>query len=91
MHVTVDSKINLDTMKDIVMSIIESGVKYFAFNYEINQCKECSKIFVGKTEHCPECKSENIERYMRVVGFLTKKSSWSDVRQAEDRQYYNFN
>ena len=91
MHVTVDNKMDLDTMKDIVISIIESGVKYFAFNYEINQCKECSKIFVGKRKHCPECESENIERYMRVVGFLTKKSSWSDVRQAEDRQYYNFN
>lgn len=91
MHVTVDNKMDLNTMKDIVMSIIESGVKYFAFNYEINQCKECSKIFVGKRKHCPECESENIERYMRVVGFLTKKSSWSDVRQAEDRQYYNFN
>lgn len=91
MHVTVDNKMDLNTMKDIVMSIIESGVKYFAFNYEINQCKECSKIFVGKRKHCPECESENIERYMRVVGFLTKKSSWSNVRQAEDRQYYNFN
>lgn len=91
MHVTVDNKMDLNTMKDIVMSIIESGVKYFAFNYEINQCKECSKIFVGKRNHCPECESDNIERYMRVVGFLTKKSSWSDVRQAEDRQYYNFN
>ena len=91
MHVTVDNKMDLNTMKDIVMSIIESGVKYFAFNYEINQCKECNKIFVGKRKHCPECESENIERYMRVVGFLTKKSSWSDVRQAEDRQYYNFN
>lgn len=90
MHVTTDGKINVDTMKDIVLSIIESGVKYFAFNYEINQCKECSKIFTGKTNKCPECGSEQIEKYMRVVGFLTKKSSWSDARQAEDRQYYNF-
>ena len=90
MHITTDGKINSNTMKDIALSIIESGVKYFAFNYEINQCKECNSIFVGKHNNCPECKSENIERYMRVVGFLTKKSSWSDVRQSEDRQYYNF-
>ena len=90
MHVTTDGKISLDTMKDIVQSIIESGVKYFAFNYEINQCKDCEKIFVGKNNFCPECNGENIEKYMRVVGFLTKKSSWSDVRQAEDRQYYSF-
>lgn len=91
MHVTTDSKIDTKTMKDLVLSIIESGVKYFAFNYEINQCKKCKKIFVGSIKTCPDCKSEDIEKYMRVVGFLTKKSSWSDVRQQEDRQYYNFN
>lgn len=90
MHVTTDGKISLQTMKDVVQSIIESGVKYFAFNYEINQCKDCGKIFVGKENICPECNSENIEKYMRVVGFLTKKASWSDVRQQEDRQYYKF-
>lgn len=91
MHVTVDGQIDSKTMNDLATSILESGVKYFAFNYEINQCKSCKKIFVGKHTHCPECGNEDIERYMRVVGFLTKKSSWSDARQAEDRQYYVFN
>lgn len=90
MHVTVDGQIDKKTMNDLAISILESGVKYFAFNYEINQCKECQKIFVGKHTHCPECGTEDIERYMRVVGFLTKKSSWSDARQAEDRYYYSF-
>lgn len=90
MHVTVDGQINRKTMNDLANAILESGVKYFAFNYEINQCKSCQKIFVGKHEHCPECGNEDIERYMRVVGFLTKKSSWSNARQAEDRQYYSF-
>lgn len=90
LHVTTDGKISVNTMKDIVQSIIESGVKYFAFNYEINQCKDCGKIFVGTHDCCAKCGSENIEKYMRVVGFLTKKASWSDVRQQEDRQYYAF-
>ena len=90
MHVTVDGQIDKKTMNDLANSILGAGVKYFAFNYEINQCKSCQKIFVGKHQHCPECGSEDIERYMRVVGFLTKKSSWSDARQSEDRQYYSF-
>ena len=90
MHVTVDGKINSMIMNDLATSILESGVKYFAFNYEINQCKDCGKIFVGKHTECPECGSPSIERYMRVVGFLTKRSAWSDARQAEDRQYYSF-
>ena len=92
MHITVDGQIDSKTMKDLATSIIESGVKYFAFNYEINQCKnkDCNKIFVGKHTHCPQCGSEDIERYMRIVGFLTKKSQWSRERAAEDRQYYSF-
>lgn len=91
MAITVDGKIDKDLMKEIATSIIESGVKYFSFNYEINQCKDCNTIFVGKRTECPECKSENLDRYMRVVGFLTKKSSWSKARQDEDRQFYTFN
>lgn len=91
MAITVDGEINKDLMKEIATSIIESGVKYFSFNYEINQCKDCNTIFVGKKTECPECKSENLDRYMRVVGFLTKKSSWSKARQDEDRQFYTFN
>lgn len=90
MHVTVDGKINKKTMIDLATSILQSGVKYFAFNYEINQCKSCKKIFVGKHTHCPDCGNEDIERYMRIVGFLTKRSSWSTARAAEDRQYYSF-
>lgn len=90
LHITTDNKMSLETMKDVVCSIIESGVKYFAFNYEINKCLECNNIFIGKTNTCPKCESENIEKYMRVVGFLTKKDSWSDARRKEDRQFYNF-
>lgn len=92
MHITVDGQIDARIMLDLAKAIIESGVKYFAFNYEINQCQNeaCKKIFVGKHKSCPECGSINIERYMRVVGFLTKKNSWSEARQAEDRQYYVF-
>ena len=93
LHCTVDGKIDPDLMYELSSSIIKQGVKYFAFNYEINQCKneDCQKIFVGKHEKCPECGNTDIERYMRVVGFLTKKSSWSTVRQNEDRQYYSSN
>lgn len=90
LHCTIDGTIDSTTMYELSTAIIKQGVKYFAYNYEINQCKnpDCQKIFVGKHEHCPECGNSEIERYMRVVGFLTKKNSWSQARQDEDRQYY---
>lgn len=88
MHITIDSKVSKETMKDFVISTLGAGVKYFAFNYKINQCKDCSHIFVGEHEICPECGSKELEKFTRVVGFLTKISQWSQTRQEEDRQGY---
>ena len=88
MHITIDSKVSKETMKDFVISTLGAGVKYFAFNYKINQCKDCSHIFVGEHEVCPECGSKKLEKFTRVVGFLTKISQWSQTRQEEDRQGY---
>lgn len=92
-HITVDGTIDAERMFNMAEATIKLGVKYFAFNYEINQCQnpDCQKIFVGKHERCPVCGNLEIERYMRIVGFLTKKSSWSTQRQAENRQYYTSN
>lgn len=90
MHVTVDSKVSKDTMKNFIVSTLGAGVKYFAFNYEVNQCEECEHIFIGKHNNCPECGSEKLEKYTRVVGFLTKISQWSKTRQEENRQAYSF-
>ena len=88
MHITIDSKVSKETMKDFVISTLGAGVKYFAFNYKINQCKDCSHIFVGEHEVCPDCGSKELEKFTRVVGFLTKISQWSQTRQEEDRQGY---
>lgn len=88
MHITIDSKVSKETMKDFVISTLGAGVKYFAFNYKINQCKDCNHIFVGEHEACTECGSKELEKFTRVVGFLTKISQWSQTRQEEDRQGY---
>ena len=91
MHITVDGQIDARIMLDLAKAIIESGVKYFAFNFRINQCKDCKKIFIGRDiKECPECHSENVDRYERVVGFCTKISSWSSARQNENRYAYTF-
>ena len=52
--------------------------------------QDCHSIFVGRVKTCPECNSENIDKFERVVGFCVKKTSWSKVRQEENRQVYNF-
>lgn len=89
LHLNVDQKIDVDKMKNLVEAVIKTGTKYFALNYNIYQCNDCNGITVGTTSACEHCQSENIDRFLRVVGFITKVKDWIPSRATEDRQFYN--
>lgn len=88
LHLNVDQKIDKDKMANIIEAVIKSGTKYFALNYNIYQCNECKGITVGTTTKCEHCGSEDIDRFLRVVGFITKVKDWVPSRIEEDRQFY---
>ena len=70
----------------ILNKIVASGVIYFAFNKKISVCKNGHGFF-GNI--CPECGGEKTDEVMRIVGFLTPKSSYSEERKAEaDNRYF---
>ena len=50
--------------------------------------KKTKRCAEDEEEVCPECGSKELEKFTRVVGFLTKISQWSQTRQEEDRQGY---
>lgn len=88
LHLNVDQKIDLPTMEKLIEAVIQSGTRYFALNYNIYQCNKCRGITVGTTTACSHCGSTDIERYLRVVGFITKVKDWVPARIEEDRQFY---
>ena len=88
LHLNVDQKIDLPTMENLIEAVIQSGTRYFALNYNIYQCNKCKGITVGTTSTCSHCGSTDIERYLRVVGFITKVKDWVPARIEEDRQFY---
>lgn len=88
LHLNVDQKIDLPTMENLIEAVIQSGTRYFALNYNIYQCNKCRGITVGTTSTCSHCGSTDIERYLRVVGFITKVKDWVPARIEEDRQFY---
>ena len=87
-HLNVDQKIDLPAMENLIEAVIQSGTRYFALNYIIYQCNKCRGITVGTTSTCSHCGSTDIERYLRVVGFITKVKDWVPARIEEDRQFY---
>ena len=81
MHVNIDSPFDtFDKAWDMVNYITDQGVTYFAFNTKIQACKH-NHAFYGDT--CPECGEPVESEYTRIVGFMTKISSWSDKRREE--------
>lgn len=70
--------------------IVASGVIYFAFNKKISVCANGHGFF-GET--CPECGGKKVDEVMRIVGFLTPRSSYSKARKSEanGRYFYDLN
>lgn len=74
----------------ILNKIVAQGVIYFAFNKVISLC-ENGHGFFGDT--CPECGGPKVDESMRIVGFLTPRSSYSEARKKESarRYFYDLN
>lgn len=87
MHVNISGDFaDEDQAWSMLNKIVASGVIYFAFNRLISVCKN-GHGFIGHT--CPECGEPKADEYMRIVGFLTPKSSYSKERKAEaNRRYF---
>lgn len=75
---------------DMLNYVAAKGVIYFAFTTTINVCENSHSYVGGDT--CPVCGSKVIaEKFQRVVGFYTPKSSYQNIRKKESdmRKWYN--
>ena len=83
--------INLSEHPDVIQCrmILEyaakEGCQYFTFNVPNSECQECGCITKHPISKCPQCGSEKISYYDRIIGYLTKIDNWSDGRQEEQK------
>lgn len=66
------------------------GCEHFALNSVYSKCETGHSTF-GNHEACPVCSSQIIEKYTRVVGFMTPVSSWNSVRREWEFPKRSFN
>ena len=65
------------------------GCEYFCFNVRVTCCNECGYIDKHTLTKCSKCGSCKIDYATRVIGYLTKVSSWSKERREEhERRMY---
>lgn len=87
-HITIDKPFtNFDMAWKVLNQVAKSGVIYFAFNCALSKCAN-GHIYHGDT--CPECGNKTVETFTRVVGFVTRVSTWSKERQEEGKHRYIF-
>ena len=81
---------NKDVAWDMLNTIANNKVFYFAFNTRINEC-ENHHGFVG-TDICPKCGGKIIDTYQRIVGFLEPRRTYSKDRKREfdTRKWYSY-
>lgn len=90
-HINLEANFpNKDVAWDMLNTIANAGVIYFAFNTRINECKN-HHGFVG-TDICPNCGEGVYDTYQRVVGFLVPSRAYSKDRFKEftARKWYNY-
>ena len=61
------------------------GCQYFTFNVPNAECDDCGFITKVPIAKCPNCGSEKISYYDRIIGYLTKIKNWSAGRQIEQK------
>lgn len=88
-HINLETNFpNTDVAWDMLTTIAEAGVIYFAFNTRINECIN-HHGFVG-TDTCPNCGEPVHDTYQRIVGYLVPTRSYSKDRFKEfnTRRWY---
>lgn len=91
LHVNCETEIKDDKVyQNLIEYCVKNGVIYWSPVYTIQECEQ-GHISVGKETVCPTCGSNITNKYQKVVGFITKVSSWSKERREIDfpaRKFY---
>lgn len=91
LHINIDTQVqDYNDMVVLTKNAVKSGCVYFAFNYNIQKCKN-EHMSVGRNNLCNICGEEITNNYIRIVGFLVDVANFHKIRREYDypnRQFY---
>lgn len=82
-HINLQEDLTKEQYLKIIDYAISEGVNYFTFNVPFSECKDCGNVEHVAIKKCPKCGSENIDWWVRVIGYLRPVSAFSNPRQIE--------
>ncbi len=90
LHMNIAEHLSKEQYRQLLSTAAHYGTNYFTFNCRNTVCNDCGYISKDTLEVCPKCGSKNLDYLTRVIGYLKRISSFSEMRQEEARhRYYN--
>ncbi len=90
LHMNVAEHLSKDQYRQLLKTAAHYGTNYFTFNCRNTVCNDCGYISKDTLEVCPKCGSYNLDYLTRVIGYLKRVSSFSEMRQVEAaHRFYN--
>lgn len=90
LHMNVAEHLSRDQYRQLLKTAAHYGTNYFTFNCRNTVCNDCGYISKDTLEVCPKCGSHNLDYLTRVIGYLKRVSSFSEMRQVEAaHRFYN--
>ena len=83
LHMNVAEHLSKDQYRQLLKTAAHYGTNYFTFNCRNTVCNDCGYISKDTLEVCPKCGSHSLDYLTRVIGYLKRVSSFSEMRQEE--------
>lgn len=73
-----------------MIAMAKMGIVYYSDIVKMNIC-EHNHTYVEETETCPICGGKKVDESVKIVGYLTRKSSYQKERKTEmeERKFYS--
>lgn len=84
-HINLSEHLSLEQNKKMLKFAAENGCQYFTYNVPNSECQDCGFITKVPIDKCPKCGSTHIDKFDRIIGYLTRIRNWSEGRQIEQK------
>ena len=88
LHMNIAEHLTKDQYRELLNVAAHYGTNYFTFNCRNTVCNDCGYISKDTLTVCPKCGSKNLDYLTRVIGYLKRISSFSEMRQEEAYHRY---
>ena len=89
LHMNIAEHLSKDQYRQLLKVAAHYGTNYFTFNCRNTVCNDCGYISKDTLTVCPKCGSKNLDYLTRVIGYLKRVSSFSEMRQEEaEHRFY---